>query len=440
MGALSIVPQQPKHHKQIEALNDPARFKFWLAGRRGGKTIGMVEDILESVNSCPRSGEVFYIGPTNKDAMDLIWEKLEERLDQLGWKYQAKISKQCFYFSRKRKIYVIGAEKIRRIRGHKVWRAYLDEVAFFSTPLKTVWKAVRPSLSDLKGRAICATTPNGKGTDAYDFYLDIKAKHNWKFFHWYTEDNPYIDRDELEEAKSELDEKSYNQEYRAGWESFEGLAYYNYDEHLHEKQCDPIDLFKPIVMGLDFNVAPTTLLIKQKHGTINQYKKEYSLKRGSTENTVKTFCEDLDQMLKDKFGTGGAYYEAKSRVRLLVRGDATGSNEKSNTGKSDYHYVEEVLKQFGFPYTKQVPRANPPIVDRVKHANAYLKNMLDEVRVQIDPSCKELIRDLSSQETDGREPVEKNGLGHKADAFGYDIYWEFMNSDRPRQAPGMVPR
>jgi hypothetical protein len=426
--------QHPKHLKQIEALEDPTRFKFWLAGRRGGKTIGILEDLLEGAALCPDGGEIFYIGPANQDAMELIWEKLIDRLDELRWKYRPLISKQRVTLSRKRKVYVIGAENIRRIRGHKVWRAYLDEVAFFKVPLKTVWKAVRPALSDLKGRAVCATTPNGKGTDAYDFYREIISKTDWKYFHWFTEDNPYIDRDEIEDAKRELDDKAFNEEYRAGWESYEGLAYYNFDEMTHVKvDLSGYDLNRPLILNFDFNVNPTTLLIMQKHGPILRWLREFSQKRGSTEDTVREFCEDLDEYLRARFPEDERFLDAKQSVLLKIRGDASGNSEKSNTGRSDYYYVKEVLRHYGFTFEMEVPASNPPIVDRVKHVNAYLKNVSGESRIEISQQCKELIRDLGGQELNGRIPSDKNNLGHKADAFGYCVWWDYLTTHRKPQ-------
>ena len=107
----------------------------------------------------------------------------------------------------------------------------------------------------------------------------------------------------------------------------------------------------------------------------------------------------------------------KDQLTLKIRGDAAGSSRSANTGKSDYYYVEEQLKFRGFKFEKQVPRANPPIVDRVKFVNSWLQPMVGSHRIEIDPSCKDLIRDLAAQELNGRHPSDANNLGHKADAF-----------------------
>jgi hypothetical protein len=64
----------------------------------------------------------------------------------------------------------------------------------------------------------------------------------------------------------------------------------------------------------------------------------------------------------------------------------------------------------------------------VKFANSWLKPFDGPHRVEIDPSCADLIRDLASQGLKGRHPDDKNNMGHKADAMGYDIYWEEINS------------
>jgi len=409
-----------KHYKQIEVLDDPTRFKFVVAGRRGGKTKMVVEDILQSAYSAEWAAEFFYIGPTNAQAYEIIWNEIEERLRELRWEYEPLVSKRRFELSKKRKIYVIGAEKIRRIRGHKVKKAYLDEVAFFTVPLSEVWRAVRPALSDLIGGAILTTTPDGKNADIYDFYLENKNKENWKYFLWRTVDNPYISRAEIEEAKKELDEKSFRQEYEATWESFEGLAYYSYNMDKNVAPNPELIPNLPVDLALDFNVNPTTILVCQSAPLMAYVKREYSLKNSSTIDTVKAFIQD--------------FYSKRNDIRLRIFGDAAGNNRSSNTGKSDYFYLKDLLTQSGFKFEFCVPSKNPAIVDRVMHMNSWLNSFNGNSRITIDPSCKELIRDLSSQELDGRAPVAgKNNLGHKADALGYYINWLQTMDSRKKQ-------
>lgn len=409
---------QKKHLKQIEVRKNLARFNTLLAGRRGGKTQFIVEDILENVPIMPAKSDIFYIGPTNQHAVELVWDKLAERMTEMRWRVWPKISKQAFEFSEGRKLFIIGAEKISRIRGHKVFRLYMDEIAYFNTSLETVWKAARPALADLKGGCIAATTPNGKGTNAYDFYLWTKQQKEWRAHHWHTLDNPFIDQDEIEAAKESMDEKAFNQEYMATWESYEGLCYYNFDENLHISKCSKIlhDV-QSIDICMDFNVNPTTLLVAQKTpATTLQFKKEYSLKNSSTLKTAENFCLD--------------FKDYRTSHIIDIYGDASGDNRDSGTGFSDYYYLEKTLEKNGFRFRRRTPKANPSQIDRVAHVNSYLKNVYGDTKIEIDPSCKELIRDLSSQELEGRIPSDKNNLGHKADAFGYRIYFDHLMGAR----------
>lgn len=408
-----------KHLKQIEALKDESRFKFLLCGRRGGKSFMIVEDILKTIHSAPAWAEVVYIAPTLQQAREIIWEQLWRRMKELGWQFRPYVSKSRFELSRRRKIYILGAEKISRIRGHKFYKAYMDEIAFFSPPIPEVWRTLRPALSDYKAGAIVATTPNGKQGSCYDFFLDIMSKPEWKCFHWTSADNPFLDPEEIEAAKRELDERSFEQEMNAGWVSFEGLAYYCFDENRHIKQQPPITPELPLHLCFDFNVNPTTLLLSQYERDRLRYKKEYSFKNSSTEETVTAFCQD--------------YSHAAKAFDIRIRGDATGRGRSSNTGKADYDYAQQILSRHGFKWKFEVRASNPPIVDRLTVANSWLKPFVGEHKVEIDPSCKDLIRDLSSQVLNGRIPSDNNNLGHKADAFGYDIYWEHLVGNRKPQ-------
>jgi hypothetical protein len=398
-----------KHRKQIEVLNDPTRFKLILAGRRGGKTHMVTERLCEKINTCPSNSDVFYVGPTRQHAMELMWDQLETRFHQLKWKNRDYISKGYFEFSRGRKLYITGGEKIRRIRGHRVWHVTLDELAFFTVNIQKIWRAVRPSLSDLKGDAMLTTTPDGKGTSVYDFYLESLSKDDWKYFHWPTLANPFIDPEEIADARRELDEKSFRQEYEAEWESFEGLAYYSFRDTLNVKKQDKYVEEQPLDITLDFNVNPTSLIVCQLVDGKARFYKEYSFKNSSTTETVTAFIKDHEQY--------------KEKMFLRVFGDSAGNNRSSNTGFADYFYLRELLREAGWRFEICVPSANPAIVDRVSHVNAWLLNTAQEARIEIDPSCVDLIRDLSSQEVMGRIPTDKNNLGHKADALGYYIYW-----------------
>ncbi len=103
-------------------------------------------------------------------------------------------------------------------RSRKYALAFFDEAAK-DLNLKNVWqKAIRATLSDLKGEAWFYSTPRGMD-DFHDFYLrgqpGVHAKKGWKSWIMPTSINPIIARSEIEDARSELAESIFRQEYLA---------------------------------------------------------------------------------------------------------------------------------------------------------------------------------------------------------------------------------
>jgi PBSX family phage terminase large subunit len=410
-----------RNEHQIKALWSTARFIFLLCARRSGKTHLMKYKICKKLRLSPKGSNVLYMAPSNPQAKALMWNDLEELFIQFNWEYTANISGQYFKLTGGRRVYILGAEKFNRIRGMNFYHIFLDEFAFYTKKFSDLWRALRPTLSDTfdgngGGGATLATTPDGKATEAYEVYMKALTDPEWQVFSWHTADNPYIPKEEIEAAKRELDEMSFRQEYEAAWMSKEGLAYYNFDETKHVKTQPPIQPNVPLILCFDFNTNPTTLLLAQSYQGFLSVKKEYSFKNSSTEATIKAFVDD--------------FIGIKSSLNLIIRGDAAGNNRSSNTGRSDYHYVKEALDHYGFNYKMEVPRANPAIVDRVKYFNSWLQPFVGKHKIEIDPGCTDLIRDLAAQELDGRKPTDKNNLGHKADAMGYCIYREYIAQNR----------
>jgi len=408
---LSELIQNPK---QVNAFHDICRNQLYVTGRRGGKTTLLIEKIIKKASLAPNRSDIFYIGPTNQHAMSLAWEPLIDTMIDLNWPFKDRVSKKRIQLPGRRNIYVIGAEKISLVRGHAACLIVADELAYWNIDLGDAMKAIRPALSDFAGDFLAATTPDGKGTQAHELWMKAKDHPDWSRHHWYTRDNPWISLDEIEAAKRDLDERSFKQEYEATWESFGELAYYNFDDEIHVKEQPPIVPGKPMYICLDFNVNPTTLIVRQTetkgHLSYLSYKREYSLHNSSTEQTIEQFCDDFKNY--------------KESVNIFIRGDSTGNNRTSKTGKSDYYYVKAILDKYGYQYSVEVPSINPPIVDRVKYLNGWLKPVQGPHRIEFDPSLKWTIKDLSSQGINGRHPDPKGNLGHKADAVGYDVYYE----------------
>ncbi len=114
---------------------------------------------------------------------------------------------------------------------------------------------------------------------------------------------------------------------------------------------------------------------------------------------------------------------------LEIYGDSSGRNMRT-TGGTDYSILQQSLYGAGFWKVKiNVPPANPAVLSRVQKVNALLTNALGEVRLEIDPKCQELIRDLeevlfkadSGVIDKTRDPLRS----HVRDALGYAVWQIF---------------
>jgi hypothetical protein len=137
---------------------------------------------------------------------------------------------------------------------------------------------------------------------------------------------------------------------------------------------------------------------------------EISLKLGTTQEACEEFLNRY----------------ALNANNLRIFGDATG-HRRQTTGCSDYDTLKRALVRGGArKFTDSVPAANPGVLNRINKVNGVLTNAIGEVRLEIDPRCKELIRDLeevSFKPDTGVLDKEKDPLRtHMSDALGYMIW------------------
>ncbi len=65
---------------------------------------------------------------------------------------------------------------------------------------------------DYKGKALFVSTPKGKN---YFYSLFMNNSNEWESFKFSTYDNPYIDKNEIDDARRQLPEVVFEQEYMA---------------------------------------------------------------------------------------------------------------------------------------------------------------------------------------------------------------------------------
>jgi hypothetical protein len=174
-----------------------------MCGRRFGKSeLSQIEIISEAL----RGHNVAYITPTYKLAKT-FFEKLATLIP-----FPANKSELIIQFPTGGTVEFFTGERLDNLRGRKFHFVVVDEASFIPN-LEDGWlNSIRPTLTDYKGKALFLSTPKGKN---YFYSLFMKNEGDWKSFKFTTYDNPYIDRNEIDDARSQLPSAVFEQEYMA---------------------------------------------------------------------------------------------------------------------------------------------------------------------------------------------------------------------------------
>ena len=102
----------------------------------------------------------------------------------------------------------------------------LDEFADID---KRAWfEVLRASVSDTLGHVMMCGTPKGYGNWSYEMYLKGKQDPEWDSFQFTTLQGGMVTQKELNQAKQDLDLRTFQQEYEATFVNYSGRIYYNF--------------------------------------------------------------------------------------------------------------------------------------------------------------------------------------------------------------------
>ena len=275
-------------------------------------------------------------------------------------------------------------------------------------------------MADRQGKALFTGTPKGLN-HFYDLYQTAKVHVEWETFQFTTEQGGNVTESELASAASQLDERTYRQEFQARFENLgAGLVYYAFDR---EQNVTPVDYdpTEPLFWAIDFNVNPMCSVIGQQIGERVHVLEELVLPQSNTWR----LCEEFIQRIQARYGQRGR------RLEVTIYGDATGENRHSSSDRSDWQIVRQVLGRRGdvCDIDLRVPRQNPSVKHRVNAVNAMLCNQQQRRRLLIHPDCKQLIKDFErvSWATDANgnilAEIDKSDpeRTHVSDALGYRL-------------------
>lgn len=362
------------HPSQIKVLDESSRFNVLCCGRRWGKTTLSEELLLspEDNNGAIAGHPVAYFAPTYKMLME-VWRNMLE----ICYPIIAKKS------DTEKRIELWGdgiidfwsLDNPDSPRGRKYKRVVVDEAAMIMH-LNNAWnKAIRPTLTDLKGDAWFLSTPRGKNNYFYDLFNRHQSHMDWKSWQMPTTLNPHIDPQEVEEARQQLDPLTFAQEYLASFETdtIDAWAYcFDYSKHVGTTN---LNRAYEVKLSFDFNRNPITCGVFQDyHNWI------YGIEQIKLDNSnIYALCDYINR-----------FY---SGCLFVVTGDATGK-ASSALVQDNLNYYTVIKNKLRLSNSQiKVHTINPKLEENRVLVNSILHHnnvLLDKHR------CKGLIFDLEN--------------------------------------------
>ena len=430
----------PLSERQDAIASSSSRFKVVAAGRRFGKTVMARAKFVRKAAGAVGNRRMAYLMPTYRQVRSLVWDFLVERLLDKRWVLPRDISRTDLSMTLRNgtKLLFRSADNYDTLRGEGLDFVVMDEMPYIDERAWT--EVVRPMLATTQGGALFVGSPAG-----FDHFHGLHLRGpddqfvNWSSWRATTLDGGWVSQEEIEEARLELDELTFRQEFEADFINFTGAVYYNWDpdQHVVRGLRGVYNKDKPLALCLDFNRAPGVAAVGQE-GPMPWDKNlmglrilsEVHIPRNSTTPRV---IEEFAKQYPDQRG------------RILVYGDASGGAESSKSVEgSDFDLVEAALRQkYGRNYSLRVPKANPMERPRINAVNSYLLNIQGQRRLAVDAGCTRLIQDFGSVKLDDKGKIDKSNPDqtHLTDAVGYMIHYcnPILSADRAEQRKVALP-
>jgi len=375
-----------------EILNDKTRYKILSCGRRFGKSFFSVLFLLNKpLEANERRWIVF---PTYRQAKMVSWNLLKS----IFANKQATINETelSITLDNGAKIELKGADKPDSLRGVSTTMVVMDEYAFMK---ENVWgEIIQPTLAESRGEAWFEGTPSGLN-HFYDLFVKGQSDNSdYKSWQFTTLDGGFISEEEVENAKKNLDKRTFQQEYEASFLTAANRCAYNFSRDIH---CRVMEKSPRMFWGIDFGVASYMTAILMCENTAGEV---YVFDEIGLQNS-NTF--ELAKLMQLK-GRG-----------LPVYPDPAGKARTSNSTKSDH----KILQEAGF--TVIAKKANPTQKDRMNALNRMLEDATGKHKLFINPKCTKTIRDLELCTLENGQMLKTETLSHFLDGLMYPIEYRY---------------
>jgi hypothetical protein len=384
---------------QTEVIYDKSRFRVLITGRRFGKTFLAINELAKFASK--PNQKVWYVAPTYRQAKAICWNVLKEKMIHHKWVKNINHSDLTITLKNNSQITLRGSDNEQSLRGVGLNFLCIDE--FADVNADAWYEVLRPTLSDTKGHALFCGSPRGFGNWSYELFKQGETNKDWASFKYTTLEGGQVDDSEIEQAKQDLDIRTFQQEYEATFVNYSGMIYYNFNRQ--KNIVDKYDKDAGVLhIGLDFNVDPMSAVICIIVNEIIIVVDEIQIYSSNTQE----MCEEIKTRYQNK--------------KIVVYPDPSARQRKTSAGGfTDL----SILKNAGFDV--KCKNTAPLIRDRINAVNAKLKNVNGKNSLFIVKSCKNVIKSIERQiyKEGTHVPDKDSGYDHMNDALGYLIEFNF---------------
>lgn len=394
---------------QQQISDDKNRFRVIAAGRRFGKTFLAINELAKFARYPDQ--KCLYMATSYRQAKTVIWQDLLDTMYSKNWIKRVNQSELMVTLVNGSTITLRSSENKDSLRGGKYNFIALDEFADMDPD--TWFSVLRPTLSDTLGHAMFIGSPKGRN-HFWDLWTQAGATQDWSSYQFTTIQGGQVLPEEIEDARRDLDERRFQQEYEAQFITYESVIFYGFTEQNIQQVNIPNQDQMPLHVGMDFNRNPMSAVIGVKNNnTLHIF------------DEIEIYGSDTFEMVK----------EIKNRYpnRLVnVYPDATGRAGSTNSVLSNH----VILKNNGFKLFTDL--TNPSVADSINAVNALLRNSQGEIRLTIDPGCVRLRECLikHTYKPNTRIPDKDSGFDHLTDSLRYLVFKTFpIQQDRVKGLP-----
>lgn len=388
---------------QFDFARHEARYPAIVSGYGAGKTHALACRLL-ALKLKHRKCDVAYYAPTYDLIRLIAWPRFQDMLSAWGLSYTLNKSENRLQIRGYGSVIFRTMDNPERIVGYEVAHSGVDELDTLKTDnARDAWNRIIARNRQKMGRGnkntvAVATTPEG-----YRFVYQRWQKQPAEGYALIRA-STYSNQKNLPEGYIDSLRQSYPSQLLDAYlegkfvNLTSGSVYPEFSRTLNHTD-ETIQAREPLHIGMDFNVYNMTATVAVIRNDLPLVTQEL------------TGIRDTPAMIE-------TIRERYPDHPITIYPDASGASASSQgASQSDINLLRRA-------FTVRVPRANPPIRDRVMAVNALLCNADGYRRLKINSAaCPVLTESLEQQIYDkSGQPDKTQGHDHIVDALGYFIH------------------